>query len=319
MVSEKWDMDQKELKRIISQYATYLQVEKGLQPGTYTVYLSGVRYFFSFCTKHYQKLFLSEDWGLQEIGVRELEFFFREHLEVRHWKINTVISYLNSIRSFFHFLHEKAFLPKNPIRHYTMKQEVQELVIANISEEAIQRLFQAPPEENFVGYRNRLLLELFYGLGITPTKLTRIEKMAWEEETQMIHIHSGNQVRSLPIAQPALAVLKRYLSARQMILDHSQQTTTAFWINEAGKKLTRPKMIAAFKKELARIGVIGEHVQILRDLSSKHFANHGADVRSLQTHRDRKSLQAMELFKDESFETVLEQFKKLHIRETSSD
>ncbi len=311
-------MDQAKLSRIISQYATYLQVEKGLQPGTYTVYLSGVRYFFSFCTKHYQKLFLPENWGLEEIGVRELEFFFREHLQARHWKINTVISYLTSIRSFFHFLHEKEFLKKNPIRHYTMKQEVQELVIANIEEEEIKQLFQNPPEASFAGYRNRLMLEMFYGLGITPTKLTRIDQVRFDEEKQQIHIASGKQTRILPMAPPAAKVLQQYLLARQIILEHTRHQTTAFLINEHGKKLTRKKIIEAFKKELARIGVIGEHVHVLRNLSTKHFTDHGADVRSLQTQRDMKSFHALELFKDESFETVLRQFKKLHLRETPS-
>ena len=76
-------------------------------------------------------------------------------------------------------------------------------------------------------------------------------------------------------------------------------------------------MIEAFKKELARIGVVGEHVQILRNLSSKHFADRGADVRSLQTHRAMKSFQRLEFFKDESFEAMLQQFKKKHLRDFS--
>ena len=310
-------MDDKELGRIISQYATHLQVEKGLQPSTYTVYLHGVRYFFSFCSTHYQKLFLSENWTLEDLGVRELEFFFREHLAVKHWKINTVVSYLNSIRSFFHFLHEKGFLQKNPIRHYTMKGEAHELVIANISEAQIQQLFQNPPEAHFEGYRNRLMLELFYGLGVTPTKLAQIERIEIAKEAQAIHIHAPQHSRTLPIATPALVVLEGYLAARQQVLAQTQQPTTAFWINKLGKKLTRKKMIEVFKKELARIGVIGEHVQILRNLSSQHFANHGADVRSLQRHRAMKSFQTLERFKDESFEAVLQQFKKIHLRDSS--
>ena len=77
-------------------------------------------------------------------------------------------------------------------------------------------------------------------------------------------------------------------------------------------------MIAARGEELgqALADRLGENVQVLRNLSTKHFADHGADVRSLQTQRDMRSLMALELFKDETFETVLEQFKKLHIRET---
>ncbi|MBF0277141.1 MAG: tyrosine-type recombinase/integrase [SAR324 cluster bacterium] len=311
-------MDQNELSRIINQYAIYLQVEKGLQSGTHTVYLSGVRYFFSFCTKNYQKLFLSENWGIEEIGVRELEFFFREHLEVRQWKINTVISYLTGIRSFFRFLHEKGILKKNPILRYTMKQEVQELVIANIEESEIKQLFLNPPEESFEGYRDRLMLEMFYGLGITPTKLTRIEKVEFDEQQQQISIYSGKQIRTLPVAPPAAKVLQQYQLMRQIIMEHTEHQTTAFLITEDGKNLTRKKIIDAFKKELARIGVIGEHVQMLRNLSTKHFTEHGADVRSLQTQRDMKSFHSLDLFKDESFSTVLEQFKKLHIRENSS-
>ena len=310
-------MDQRELSRIISQYATYLQVEKGFQPGTYHVYLSNVRYFFAFCSKYHDKLFLSENWQLPDIGVRELEFFFREHLQVRHWKINTVISYLTSIRSFFRFLQEKAFLKKNPIRHYTMQHEVQELVIANITEAEIQQLFQEPPEPSFEGNRNRLILEFFYGLGITPSKQSRIEQVQLDEVTQKVQIFSGQQNRILPIAKPAMEILKQYLTARLVILDNTGQKTSAFLINESGKKLTRKKMIEAIKKELARIGLGGEHVQILRNLSTKHFADRGADVRSMQTQRDMQSFHTLDQFKDESFENMLAQFKKIHLRENS--
>lgn len=313
----KFGVDSQELTKIIGQYSVYLQVEKGVRPSTRSVYLCGVRYFFSFCAKHARTLFLPETWKLQDIGVRELEFFFREHLQTRHWKINTVVSYLTSIRSFFHFLHEKGFLKKNPIRHYTMKHEAQELVIANISEGEIQQLFESPPTASFEGYRNRLMLEMFYGLGVPPTKLAQMESVEIASDAPVIHIHALQQIRTLPIAPAALEVLKHYLTARQRVLEQTQQPTTAFWINRSGKKLTRKKIIEIFKKELSRIGVIGEHVQILRNLSSKHFADHGADVRSLQTHRGMKSFQTLELFKDESFEAVLQQFKKMHIRESS--
>ncbi len=310
-------MDQRELSRIISQYGIYLQVEKGFQPGTYHVYLSNVRFFFTFCCKCHDKLFLSDDWRLSDIGVRELEFFFREHLRVRHWKVNTVISYLTSIRSFFRFLQENSYLKKNPIRNYTMQENARELVIANITESEIRQLFQEPPEPSFEGYRNRLMLELFYGLGITPSKQIRIVQVRLDETRQTVRITSGQQTRMLPIAKPAMEVLKQYQVARQVIIDHSGQPSSSFLINESGKKLTRKRMIEAFKKELARIGLVGEHAQILRNLSTKHFAEHGADVRSLQTQRDMQSFHRLDLFKDESFETMLIQFKKMHLRESS--
>ncbi len=310
-------MDQRELSRIISHYATYLQVEKGFQSGTYHVYLSNVRYFFAFCSRYHEKLFLSENWNFSNIGVRELEFFFREHLQVRHWKINTVISYLTSIRSFFRFLREKAYLRKNPIRNFTMQREVRKLIIADITEAEIQQLFQEPPEPSFEGFRNRLILEFFYGLGITPSKQIRIDQVQLDEATQKVQIKSGQQKRILPIAKPAMVVLKQYQTARQLILDHTGQETSAFLINESGKKLTRNRMSDVIKKELVKIGMVGEHAQILRNLSTKHFADHGADVRSMQIQRDMQSFHALDLFKDESFESILLQFKKMHLREDS--
>ncbi len=310
-------MDQYELEEIISQYRVYLQVEKGLQPGTYTVYLSAVQYFVSFCKKHYEQLFLPENWQLSDLGTRELEFFLREHLKVRNWKTNTVISYLNSIRSFFRFLHEKKMIQKNPIRHFTMKQQMQELIFSNISEEEIQQLFQKTLEPTFEGYRNRLLLEMFYGLGITPSKLVKIDHVELDKENGTVKITSGKQTRKLPIAPPAAEVLRHYLLERNVILEQTQQQTSAFLINHAGKKLTRKKVGEILKQELESIGLIGERIHILRNLSTKHFADHGADVRSLQMHRDMKRISTLEAFKNETFDTVLEQFKKLHIREHS--
>ncbi|MBF0286547.1 MAG: tyrosine-type recombinase/integrase [SAR324 cluster bacterium] len=308
-------MDQYELEAIISQYRVYLQVEKGLQPGTYTVYLSAVQYFVSFCTEYHDQLFLPDQWQLSDLGIRELEFFLREHLKSRKWKTNTVISYLNSVRSFFRFLHEKQFIKKNPIRHFTMKQQMQELIFSNISEEEIRQLFQKPVEQTFDGYLNRLLLEMFYGLGITPSKLVKIDFVELDKENGKIKITSGKQIRILPIALPAIEVLKHYLMKRRIILEQTKSQVSAFLINHGGKKLTRKKVGEILKKELEGIGLIGERVHILRNLSTKHFADHGADVRSLQKHRDMKRLSTLEAFKNETFDTVLQQFKKLHIRE----
>lgn len=311
-------MDQNDLTRIMGQYSTYLQIEKGVQPGTHTVYVHSVSYFISFCSEYHEKLYLPENWGLEDLGVRELEFFLRDHLKERGWKVNTVISYLNSIRSFFRFLFESGYLEKNPIRHYTMKQQMKELVFAQISEEDLKKLFDNPPEQSFEGFRNRLILELFYGLGITPTKLTYIDKVQLDDNEKKIYFTSGKQTRILPISQSAIDVFHAYMEAREMVLDHTQTGVTSFLINHLGRKLTRSKIVDALKKELEKIGVIGERVHVLRNLSTKHFADHGADVRSLQTHRDMKTLLNLDQFKNESFNQVFEQFKQMHIRDSSN-
>ncbi len=311
-------MQRHELQRIISQYHHYLQVEKGFAPSTYASYMNCVEYFFLFCSQHWDRLFLPEEWTIHDLGVRELEFFFREHMKERGWKVSTMTSYNSAIRSFFRFLHEKEFLETNPIRHFLIHRQTSDLVIPDIDASEISILFEEGISSTFEGYRNRCLLEFIYGLGIPAGKLLQAEDVEINEAERVVCIYFGRKSRQFPISLTAIEVLKEYLIKREKVLTKTSRHTLALFISKRGTPLSQSMLAQIVNNALQKIQANGGGTTLLRNLSSKHFAEKGADARSIQKQRMVKSLIPIDNFKKEDFETVMEQFQQMHIRNKPS-
>lgn len=303
-------MDQMNLEKRLNQYAIYLQVEKGMALSSIRTYLNAIRYFFEFCSRFEEKLFLSNQWDFEDIANREVEIFLQEHQQ-KNWKPNTLTTYFTGIKSLYKFLHEKNIISKNSLRHLKLQKNSNPIFLANINAEEIELLFQRPITANLVGYRNRILFELVYGLGFSCTTLSQMQSLLWRATpSPTIEIQFSKRKQTFPIGSQALSVLEQYLQKRNQI----NTNPSPVWIDETGKKLSSIKIAEALKEELQGTCLQDERLSIIRNISAKHFAENGADVRSLQELRNTKKLQKLEELKKEEFEELVQQYQKFHPR-----
>ena len=303
-------MKETEYHRIINLYETHLQVKKLSSDGTIKLYLYSVEIFFKFCKKFQNELMLPENWEIGNVGIRELEAFVNHQIDIMNWQRSTLVTCVSGLKSFMNFLAETQKLPSNPIQHYKLPRDLLAISKQRYDITQINKLFQHKIPNSLKAYQQRLLLELIYGLGMSLSKIVRINSIVPELDAGTVRIYFKNsRYNDYPFNQSAIKILKSYLK----LIDSIEGDST-FWINQKGRKLNIGQLQNLLKKyfELNNIPAISPNE--LRDLSVQHFSQEGADVRSMQTLRKFKNLRRLQSINVTNFDHLKNILKQKHIR-----
>lgn len=304
---------------IISRYKKYLQAEKMVAPGTIQLYMETIKHFIQYCIRCENELALPTQWGMEQIGVREIESFLHSSMVARY-KHETLVTQLSAIRSFFKYLHEGGILQKNPVQHYTLQRGFKEMKLMSMSHSAMEKYFMRIPKDGLGWRRNRLLLELSYGMGMTTRQLAEISDITATKDGNTISIQDldGNKKIS-PFGVQGLEALRNYISELKKHAFMNRKDKKGFWLDESGKEMSANKIRRQITKTLKSIG-LGELKQgMLRELSSQHFAEDGADIRSVQNLRNVKGLKRIRPLYRRKFDELQNAFRVSHNRNTKSE
>jgi len=302
-------MDKAELDKIMGLYKSHLQVKKLLAPDTISLYLSSIKMFVSFCEKFHKKLVLPDKWFIGNLGVREIEAFMHHQMNVVNWKRSTMVTCISGIKIFFQFMAESENV-KNPIQHFKLPRDINEISHQNIEISKINQLFELSFEDSLQGHQQRLLLEFIYGLGMSLAKIIKIRSAIPElDEGQVRLYYQDSKYRDVPFSPVSIKVLKSYLKLIDNI-DGDQ----LFWINDKGRILTAAQLHNMLNKYFIQQKLPPISANELRDLSVQHFSGKGADVRSLQALRHVKQLRRLQSLKDSSFGDLQKKIRQKHLR-----
>ncbi len=307
-------MDKAELDKIMELYKSHLQVKKLLTPGTISLYLSSIKMFVSFCEKFHKKLVIPEKWFIENLGVREIEAFMQHQMNVLNWKRSTMVTCISGIKIFYQFLSELEKV-KNPIQHFKLPRNINEIGHLNIDISKINQLFELSFEDSLQGHQQRLLLEFIYGLGMSLAKIIKIRSAIPELDEGQVRLYfHDSKYRDVPFSPVSIKVLKSYLKLIDNI-DGDQ----SLWINYKGRILTAAQLQNMLNKYFAHHKLPPISANELRDLSVQHFSGKGADVRSLQALRQVKQLRRLQSLKDSSFGDLQKKIRLKHLRNQTSN
>ncbi|MBF0350311.1 MAG: tyrosine-type recombinase/integrase [SAR324 cluster bacterium] len=304
-------MNQKILEGILEQYQTYLLVEKRNAENTIAHYMSRVHYFINFCFLNQHQLFFTEEWDLSAIDKRVVEIFNREHVTKKSWKESSVQVYERSIKLFLRFLVKKDYISYNPLKTYIIKPS-----IVSSSEEIefpsskIHSFFNIPLK-SFYQIRNRLLFEFVYSMGMMPSKMARMTELKIIGNNRIHVCFKGKRDLEMPAGEDTIKLIESYMSLKNEEIPKSSDE--CFWVKKDGKGLTPGNISNILGKEISKLD---EHLKPkdLRKMGALHFAENGADVRSIQTFQGSKRLSPVQEMNVPEFNDIQEIFKRTHLR-----
>lgn len=307
-------MDKAELDKIMGLYKSHLQVKKLLAPDTICLYLSSIMMFISFCTKFHKKLAIPDKLLIENLGVREIEAFMQHQMNELNWKRSTMATCISGIKIFFQFLAESKNV-KNPIQHFKLPRDINEIGQQSIEISKINQLFELSFGDSLQGHQQRLLLEFIYGLGMSLAKIIKIRSAIPELDEGQVRIYfHDSKYRDVPFSPVSIKVLKSYFKLIDNI-DGDQ----SFWINNKGRILTAAKLQNMLNRYFVQHKITPISANELRDLSVQHFSGKGADVRSLQALRHVKQLRRLQSLKESSFEDLQKKIRQKHLRNQTSN
>ena len=219
-------------------------------------------------------------------------------LNEKQYSKATIARKLATLRSFYKFLVKRNQLTSNPVVAVrTPKQEKK--LPRFLDYEEVKKLLDTPPQDNWLGARDRAILETLYSTGIRVSELVALNMDDVDFLGEVVHIRGkGKKERITPIGSSALQVIQYYMEYRnKRAQNNTNFDSKVLFVNKHGRRLSTRSVRRKMDKYLKMAGLdpaISPHT--LRHSFATHMLNNGADLRSVQELLGHQSLSTTQIY-----------------------
>lgn len=238
-------------------------------------------------------------------------------LNEKQYSRATIARKLATLRSFYKFLVKRNQLHSNPVM--AVRTPKQEKKLPRFLEyEQIKRLLETPPMDNWLGARDRAIMETLYSTGIRVSELVALNMDDVDFLGEVVHVRGkGKKERIAPIATSALQVIQHYMEFRnKRARSNPNFDSKVLFVNKHGRRLSTRSVRRKMDKYLKMAGLdpnISPHT--LRHSFATHMLNNGADLRSVQELLGHQSLSTTQVYTHLTTRKLKETYEKAHPRE----
>jgi integrase/recombinase XerC len=223
----------------------------------------------------------------------------------------TVLRKLSSLRSLFTFARKENLLLENPLEEIESPKREKRLPVS-IAYEQVLLLFAQPDLSNYLGFRDRAIMELFYSSGLRLSELTALDRAHFDVKQKVLLIHGkGKKKRITPITDTAAKWIED-------LLNHPErecQEDNAIFLNKWGKRLSPRSVDRKFAIYLKASGLsekITPHT--IRHTIATHWLEQGMDLKTIQLLLGHSSLATTTIYTHVSPKLKKEVYDKTHPR-----
>ncbi len=264
------------LERHLEAFLELLMAERGASANTIDSYRRDLDNCGRFMVRH--------GACLEGAETEALRHYLRD-LTMRGMAPRTVARRLSALRQFFRFLNREGWRTDDPTAAIdgprlgrTLPKLLDEAEVRRLLDTAGRR---KGPE----GARLAALLELLYATGMRVSELAALPRAALAREPKLLVVRGkGGRERLVPLSDPALAAVRRYLAERAAIPPQGQDSEWLFPGRDPRRHLTARRVGQLLKELAVACGLDPARVSphVLRHAFATHLLDHGADLRSVQ-------------------------------------
>ena len=269
-------------------YLHYLEAECGMSANTIQAYRSDLQQFFQWYCVH----------GPDSLAAVDLRFLtdYLHSLHERGLAATTIARHLISVKMLFRYLVLEGVLLETVV-DLLSSPKLWKYLPKVLSPEMVNRLLDAPNEEDRFPLRDRSLLALLYATGCRASEVTNL---------RMNHVHldegfcqcvgKGNKERLVSLNPVAKLALERYLKCERSKLVPENKTGWLF-VTKRGNRLSRIMVWNLIKKYAVRSGCSqGVSPHTLRHSFATHMLAGGADIRAVQEMLGHSSISTTQVY-----------------------
>jgi len=233
---------------------------------------------------------------------------------------STLARKIATLRSFYKFLVKRNYLSNNPV--VAIRTPKQEKKLPKFLEyEEVQRLLEAPLTTNWLGARDRAILETLYSTGVRVSELVSLNMEDVDFLGEVIHVRGkGKKERISPIGSAALRSIQDYIEFRTRRAESNDNfDAKVLFVNKHGKRLSTRSVRRKMDKYLKIVGLdpsISPHT--LRHSFATHMLDNGADLRSVQELLGHQSLSTTQIYTHLTTKKLKEVYENAHPRDEDS-
>jgi integrase/recombinase XerD len=263
------------MKDIIEEFLNYLVVERGLSDNTIFAYRKDLYKYANFLESKKKRLHLNE---VERNDIRDYLVFQKENA----LSPNSISRSLVAIKVLHRFLLREKYI-KEDMASVLDSPKLWKHLPETLSLAEIEDIIQKPDTRNWLGLRDRAVLELMYATGLRVSEFVNLTVDNVNLEVGFLRcIGKGSKERIVPIGKKARDAIEKYLSKTRVRLK-KPQSPNALFLSRLGKKISRQSFWKMIKKYANLAGIkkdITPHT--LRHSFATHLLEHGADLRVVQ-------------------------------------
>ena len=290
---------------LVDSFLSALRLEKGLSENTIKAYSNDCQDFnkWLFSNKRYRAVAATE---------ADIENYLK-HLRVIDLSNSSINRKLSSLKHFFNYLSKTKLLKSNPVMNISGPKNIKVLP-KSLSIIDVNSLIEAPDCSNFIGLRDRAMIELMYATGVRISELINLEYSNIDLNRSLIKVMGkGGKERMIPFGDDALTWLINYIEFRRK--NNLSLNSRDFFISQQGKKITRQAFWHRIKIYLKVSGLsmdVSPHT--LRHAFATHLLNNGADLRSVQMLLGHSDLSTTQIYTHIAKQRLSDMVKQHHPR-----
>ncbi len=295
------------MDKYIKSFLDYLLHEKRYSENTITSYKTDLIQFIEYC------------------NPGEINTFFDllkvDHKIIRNWIVfllsnkiseRSVNRKITTLKSFYKYLLREGIINVNVMDKVSSPKMKKNLPYF-IEEKIINNLLDEFDFGNdFVGQRNRLIIEFLYVSGMRRAELInlKVEDIDLKSLTLRV-IGKGNKERMIPYHQGLNEKILTYLDTRSNFVKDYK----SFFLTNKGNKLYPKLVYNIVTNHLKMVTTLEKKSpHILRHTFATHMLNNGADLNAVKELLGHANLSATQIYTHTTFDKLKKIYKQAHPR-----
>ena len=295
------------MKDLIEEFLNYLVVERGLSGNTISAYRSDLYKYADFLQSKKKRLHMNE---VERNDIRDYMVFQKE----RALSSNSISRSLVAIKVLHRFLVREKYI-KEDITSVLDSPKLWKHLPETLSLTEIEEMVKKPNVRNWLGLRDKAVLELMYASGLRVSELVNLSIDNVNLEVGFLRcIGKGNKERIVPVGKQAQNAVEKYLLKSRTRLK-KPGSPNALFLSRLGKKISRQSFWKMIKK-YARLAGIKKDItpHTLRHSFATHLLERGADLRVVQEMLGHADISTTQIYTHINKERLKSIHHKFHPR-----
>ena len=293
----------------INSFLAYLQSERNMSEHTVRNYGVDIAQFFS----HLQSENAAGAFprGVTHLAIRD----FLTRLDSRQVSKQTMARKMAALRSFYKFLMKRGMVDANPaLAVRTPKVEKKLPTVLRLDE--VERLLAAPDPNDFIGARDKAILELLYSAGLRTCELVALDEGDIDLQNRCLRTRGkGKKERINPIGTYACAAIEEYLTKKRAHPAAMRPDEEAVFVNFRGQRLTTRsvrRLLSFYARQAGLPPGVSPHT--LRHSFATHLLQRGADLRVVQELLGHQNISTTQIYTHVSAQEAQRAYEAAHPR-----
>ena len=269
------------MDRLVTDYISYLRIERAMSPNTVSSYSSDV-----------EKFFLAVGKAPSAVTTDDLRDYVSSRRDLSKRSLARTLS---SLRSFFDYLVMEGERKDNPCDAVDLPK-LGRYLPSVLSVGEVEAILDSVDLTSWQGRRDRAILEVLYGCGLRVSEAVclRISCLFLDEGFVRV-VGKGDKERLVPIGEAAVDAVRDYLGQRPSAA--VSEYDDILFLSRLGKPLSRVSMFNIVKRQAILAGIhkeISPHT--FRHSFATHLIENGADLRVVQEMLGHENILTTEIY-----------------------